>query len=590
MTNDEIIREIERLSREVNILKGSNMASMGPQSVISGDATFLGQTAIRFPIIYALSTGANPTDADANGVFMNAFGETWDDGTTLWQLGGVNNGSLQFGLKSTDGAAYFSGGQGTIDSNGINLNGIMYALRHYAEDPTGTIKRYGRFEMLYPDGKTVPALALTFQDAAVSSELVVNGGFETGDFTGWSKGASSTVISATSHIGTYCANVIQYEVLSQNSISVLPSSNYLFSSYTNGNTLGHIKIEIKWYDAGSVLIRTDSLYDAAPKSGWQNITSALYSPPLSSTCSIVITDGVYTVLVDDVSLQSISLVRKLLFTPDLEYMDGSTYRKVLSGKKELYPPLAPTIALVATASGNCTNGAHLCKTTFVDADGETESSAASNSVTVDGTHKQLTCTLEVGPWGTTSRNIYMTEAGGTTYKLVGTQADNTTTSYTVNVADGSLTTVAPVVNLSGTRPLFPQTLFVTGGSIITSNATLTANLTGYFLSYNTSAANANNGDYFIFNDIYLKSGTYTIDIVGAETTSSGNLDWYVDNVKVISNQDWYGTTNPNNRTSTGVSIVGDGVHSLKAVVNGKNGSSGDYRFAIYNLLFIRTGA
>ena len=47
-------------------------------------------------------------------------------------------------------------------------------------------------------------LALTFLlgTSAMAAELVVNGGFETGDFTGWTVNASSTFVSRTVNSGT----------------------------------------------------------------------------------------------------------------------------------------------------------------------------------------------------------------------------------------------------------------------------------------------------------------------------------------------------------------------------------------------------
>ncbi len=113
-------------------------------------------------------------------------------------------------------------------------------------------------------------------------------------------------------------------------------------------------------------------------------------------------------------------------------------------------PSAPTAALITTASGNCTNGAHLVKITFVTATGETTAGTASGSVTVDGTHKQIAVTaIPKGSAAITGRNVYMTKAGGSTYYLVATSpviANNTVTTYTINVADTSLTVVAPTVN------------------------------------------------------------------------------------------------------------------------------------------------
>ncbi len=54
--------------------------------------------------------------------------------------------------------------------------------------------------------------------------------------------------------------------------------------------------------------------------------------------------------------------------------------------------------------------------------------------------------IPTGASGTTGRRIYRTVLGGSQKKLVATIADNTTTSYTDNVADGSLGADIPVTN------------------------------------------------------------------------------------------------------------------------------------------------
>lgn len=126
---------------------------------------------------------------------------------------------------------------------------------------------------------------------------------------------------------------------------------------------------------------------------------------------------------------------------------------------------APTIALVATSSGLCTNGSHRVLVTFVNALGETHGTFASGSVNVDSTHKQISLTnIPLGGSGTTGRNIYMTKVGGSTYYRVSSSPtinDNTTTTFTVNVADSSLSSVAPtsnttsgVINFAGSKRVF----------------------------------------------------------------------------------------------------------------------------------------
>ena len=110
-------------------------------------------------------------------------------------------------------------------------------------------------------------------------------------------------------------------------------------------------------------------------------------------------------------------------------------------------PTAMTVALSAVA-GNVTAGAHRYLATFVTADGETEAGAISASVTtILATHGQVALSaIPIGGSAVTARKLYRTAAGGSTYLLLATISNNTATTYTDNIADGSLGAQAPTTN------------------------------------------------------------------------------------------------------------------------------------------------
>lgn len=115
-------------------------------------------------------------------------------------------------------------------------------------------------------------------------------------------------------------------------------------------------------------------------------------------------------------------------------------------------PAAPSAALAAAGAGNVDNGAHRYLVTFVTAAGETQAGTASAAVTVaDKTTngKVAVSAIAVGGSAVTSRKLYRTLAGGSTYYLLATIADNTTTTYTDNIADASLGVGAPATNTTG---------------------------------------------------------------------------------------------------------------------------------------------
>lgn len=116
-------------------------------------------------------------------------------------------------------------------------------------------------------------------------------------------------------------------------------------------------------------------------------------------------------------------------------------------------PSAPTVALASPAApGNVDNGAHRYAVVFRTADGATQLGVVSSAVTVaDKTvNGQVTVTgIPIGGALVTARDLYRTAAGGSTYMLLATIANNTATTYTDNIADASLGAGAPATNTTG---------------------------------------------------------------------------------------------------------------------------------------------
>lgn len=113
-------------------------------------------------------------------------------------------------------------------------------------------------------------------------------------------------------------------------------------------------------------------------------------------------------------------------------------------------PDAPTVAMASpAAAGNVDNGAHRYLVTFVTADGETQAGTPSAAVTVAdkaANGKVVVSDIPRGGSAVTARKLYRTTAGGSTYLLLATIADNTTTTYTDNIADAALGAGAPSTN------------------------------------------------------------------------------------------------------------------------------------------------
>lgn len=118
------------------------------------------------------------------------------------------------------------------------------------------------------------------------------------------------------------------------------------------------------------------------------------------------------------------------------------------------PGSAPTLA-VATGAG-LGIGVYKYEVTFTSPDGETLPSTSATVTTTTGNQQVNVTAIPTGPTGTTGRKIYRTAVGGLSFLLCNTIADNTTTSFTDTLADGSLGAAPP------THPSF-------GGSLAIKN-------------------------------------------------------------------------------------------------------------------------
>lgn len=106
----------------------------------------------------------------------------------------------------------------------------------------------------------------------------------------------------------------------------------------------------------------------------------------------------------------------------------------------LTAPTAPTLVENVTA-GLVTIGWHSAKVTFVTALGEGPPSPASTPAYAAGSKQLDFSNIELGPAGTTARKVYLNKAGGSTWYLVGTLSDNSSTTLPgISIADATLGT------------------------------------------------------------------------------------------------------------------------------------------------------
>ena len=213
-------------------------------------------------------------------------------------------------------------------------------------------------------------------------------------------------------------------------------------------------------------------------------------------------------------------------------------------------PTACTAALVE-AAGNVDAGVHSYKITYVNEAGETELGTISNEVTNDGTHEQnaLTGIPTSTSNSVTSRKIYRTDAGGSFYYLLATISDNTTTTYTDNIADASLA--------AHRADFIKNTSF--GKIFVDGNPVLSLDFWSSKVGYNSLAANTTG---------YRNTG------IGAQTLSSntrGYRNTAIGNVSLSSNTEGllntavgqatlYSNTTGNYNTAIGANCLPDNIN------------------------------
>ena len=123
----------------------------------------------------------------------------------------------------------------------------------------------------------------------------------------------------------------------------------------------------------------------------------------------------------------------------------------------VYPPT--TTSTVASQAAGVITGDYNYKVTYMNSQ-----SVESDVGPITATFTAAGATIRVSAiptaaqsWGVSSRRVYRTTNGGTSFKRVATISDNTTTTYDDNTADASLGTTAPTDN--GVPPYYNAVIY-----------------------------------------------------------------------------------------------------------------------------------
>jgi hypothetical protein len=119
-------------------------------------------------------------------------------------------------------------------------------------------------------------------------------------------------------------------------------------------------------------------------------------------------------------------------------------------------PLAAPLVSLAGVAGVITPGTHSYKVSFMTALGETDPGPASIVLTTTAGNGQVNLSqIPLGDRTTIQRKIWRTAANGSTYKLLHTIPDNTTTDYLDNSQDALLGGDAPSAGANSTHLTIP---------------------------------------------------------------------------------------------------------------------------------------
>jgi hypothetical protein len=118
------------------------------------------------------------------------------------------------------------------------------------------------------------------------------------------------------------------------------------------------------------------------------------------------------------------------------------------------------------------------------------------------------------------------------------------------------------------------------------NSIQTSTINGYYIRNETSHADGDEINY----KVYLAAGTYVLLVLYRKSNDAGILDVKLDTVDILSALDTYdaGTTFNNISETTGITVSTAGIKTLQLVVDGKNGSSSNYKLHIQEVVLYRT--
>jgi hypothetical protein len=242
---------------------------------------------------FRTGNGAEPGNS-FSGVRMGYPGFSYNN--EIWNLVGVENDVLQFGVRSSDGKLLSAGGAGIIDTEGLSLYdaAMLNILKDSESDDTKIGSYLGYYA--HPDYSSEQHRGTQFthyEEFNGSNLITSNPGFESGNFTGWTAGAGLAVSSSVKRSGSYSASApdgVSADLTSAR-YSATAGHLYLVRLYRYlGGILVTVGAVINFYDHASAgsLIESRTLSGPANALNWNRLQDVVIAPAGALSFEIVI--------------------------------------------------------------------------------------------------------------------------------------------------------------------------------------------------------------------------------------------------------------------------------------------------------------
>jgi hypothetical protein len=261
--------------------------------------------------------------------------------------------TAQVYINATTGKITAGGGAITLGNEGVVITGLSRLLKFVATYGSYTGEAYIRMKVSELTGK--PVLSITAEEPTSASELVVDGGFESGALSpNWTTATDVSVVSAPSlsganpsapHGGSYMVEFLSAgtnrSIEAATRVAITAGSVYQLKAYaagngTSGSQIG-VQLFIDWYDAATsgTLVQSDFVdrylteSGGALGNGWVEIGGAKVAP-------VGATHAVYRILfgdasgtgkyawLDDISMKLASGLGEIAIDPEIAFRGANT--------------------------------------------------------------------------------------------------------------------------------------------------------------------------------------------------------------------------------------------------------------------------